>query len=427
MASWITSSKVNFKPDSSHTATGWIVVYQDSITTSNASVTITGHINLYSTKDPASWYGTFSSSSTNITSSKGTVTKSLPNKSFTTNRSTKQHNEQIGTFTITIPRGTAAQTATISVSSSITITSSDFSGKSASGTVTGSATVSVPALQSYAVTYNNNNGTGTTQAQTKYYGVALSLSYTVPSLSNYSFIGWATSAENANSGSYNSTYVKGYSYTTNAALTLYGTYELSYSKPTINNLTVERCLSDGTLDDEGGYALVSFDWSVFRTNDPRYYGGNTYPYTNNTVDSCAITVGSAVVNPTLSGTSGTESIVVGTGAFDVDAQYNVSVSITDSQTVKDNNTTTITSTLATTSFPLDFNADATAAGMFRPAPNSGSGLYLGKDLHVNGDSSASSFTSEITEDNGEYTGGINDEALLTTATINKWKTILGIS
>lgn len=422
----ITGSKVTVTPSSGYTASGWLGVFEDSRTTSDANVTISGHINLYLTKSVASGSATASNSNSTITTSKGTVTKSLSNKSVTSGSSQKQVYVQIGTFTITIPRGTTAQTVTISVSSSITVNYTSYS-KSATGTSSGSTTVSAPVLQSYAVTYNNNNGTGTTQAQTKYYGIALSLSYTVPSLSGYSFVGWATSAANASSGSYNSTYVKGYSYTTNAALTLYGTYELSYSKPTINNLTVERCLSDGTLDDEGGYALVSFDWSVFRTNDPRYYGGNTYPYTNNTVDSCAITVGSAVVNPTLSGTSGTESIVVGTGAFDVDTQYNASVSITDSQTIKEDNTTTLTSTLATAAFPLDFNADATAAGMFRPAPDSGSGLYLGKDLHVNGDLSASSLTSEITEDNGEYTGGINDEALLTTATINKWKTILGIS
>lgn len=424
MASWITSSKVNFKPDSSHTATGWIAVYQDSITTSNTSVTITGHINLYSTKDPPSWYGTFSSSSTNITSNKGTVTKSLPNKSFTTNRSTKYHNEQIGTFTITIPRGTVAQTATISVSSSITITSSDFSGKSATGTVTGSATVSVPVLQSYAVSYDANSGSGAPTAQTKYYGINLTLSSVAPAKDGYKFIGWATSAERAAVPEID--YSSGGTYSGNAALALFAIWELAYTKPVITNLSVERCTSDGALVDEGKYAKVSFNWSIYRSADARYYGGDTYPYANNSVSNCTITVGSQTLTLTLTGASGSESKVIGNGSFDTDTQYDVSVSITDSQIIEAQNTTTITGVLATTRFPLDFNADASTMGVFRPAPDNGDGAYFGKDVHVNGDVSATSLTSELIEDNGEYTGGINDEALLTTDTINKWKTILGI-
>lgn len=414
MASWITSSKVNFKPDSSHTASGWLGVFQDSSTTSNTSVTITGHINLYSTKDPPSWYGTFSSSSTNITSNKGTVTKSLPNKSFTTNRSTKYHNEQIGTFTITIPRGTAAQTATISVSSSITITSSDFSGKSASGTVTGSATVSVPVLQSYAVTYNNNNGTGTTQSQTKYYGVALSLNYTNPSLTNYSFIGWATSEVNAKAGTYSGTYVKGYSYTSNAALTLYGTYALAYSKPIINNLSVERCAPDPDNvgqylpDDEGTYAIVSFDWSVFTSNSPQYYGGSTYPYSSNAVDSCTVTVGSETATPTLTGTSGSETVVVGSGNFSTDTQYATTVEITDTQTATSPHTTTAGGALPTSSFPIDVNADGTAVAILRPAPDNDSGLFVGSDIEAAGGGVFGddvSVTGDVTATGDLYAGG----------------------
>ena len=217
-----------------------------------------------------------------------------------------------GTFSITVPKKTTAQTITFKISEEITVQCVEASG---TATVSGSTTISLAALESYAVTYNNNNGTGTTQAQTKYYGVNLSLNYTNPSLSNYAFLGWATSQSNAEAGTWSSTYVKGYSYTANAALTLYGTYELVYERPTISNLTVERCLSDGTPDEEGLYALVKFNWEIFSSSAAMYYGGDTYPYANNAVYTCAVTVGSITVTPTLTGTSGAETILVGSGNF----------------------------------------------------------------------------------------------------------------
>ena len=415
----ITSSKITVTPASGQSASGYLSVTEDSRTTSNTSVTISGHIDLVISKATSSGSATSSNSGSTITTSKGTVAPSLSNKSVTSGSSSKLAHVSIGTFTITIPRAATAQTVTISLSSSITVNYSSYS-KSKSGTVTGSTTVSVPALQSYAVTYNNNNGTGTTQSQIKYYGVALSLSYTNPSLANYSFVGWATSAADACDGSYSSTYVRGYSYTSNAALTLYGTYERVYSKPLINNLTVERCLSDGTPDDEGGYALVTFDWSVFTSNDPQYYGGSTYPYANNAVDSCVVTVGSESVTPTLTGASGSMTVKVGSGNYDVDVQYAASVEITDTQSVMSQHTTTAAGSLPTSAFPLDVNASGTAVAILRPAPDNESGIFLGDDLHVSGGADLAA----ITESSSTYSGGLNDEALLTTATITKWQNIL---
>lgn len=48
------------------------------------------------------------------------------------------------------------------------------------------------------------------------------------------------------------------------------------------------------------------------------------------------------------------------------------------------------------------------------------------NVEAAGDISGDSVTTTIVESSGTYSNGINDEALLTTATINKWKTILGI-
>lgn len=64
----------------------------------------------------------------------------------------------------------------------------------------------------YPVTYNTNGGTGTFEAQTKEYGIALTLHSDVPVKEGYSFSGWF--------GSDGNTYEAGASYTLNAALTL---------------------------------------------------------------------------------------------------------------------------------------------------------------------------------------------------------------
>lgn len=240
------------------------------------------------------------------------------------------------------------------------------------------AYITIPAKASYAVTYNTNGGQNPPASQTKWYGETLTLSTAQPVKDGYTFKGWATSAENASAGTVD--YASGASYTGNAALTLYAVWELTYQKPTIYKLTVERCQSDGTLDDEGSYALVSFDWAVFRSAESRYYGGNTYPYADNSVETCTVTVGTQRATPTLTGASGHSSVIVGVGSYDVDTAYDATVSITDSQEISTDNTTTVSGSLPLAFFPMDYNADATAVGFFMPAPNDGSGAYFAKEV-----------------------------------------------
>ena len=248
-------------------------------------------------------------------------------------------------------------------------------------------TFTVPAKTSYTVTYNANGGSGAIANQTKWYGEALTLSTAKPTKSGYTFKGWATSTANASAGTVN--YASGASYTSNAALTLYAVWELAYSKPSITSVSIERCDANGNDDDEGGYAKVNFDWSVFTSSSSRYYGGNTYPYADNTISSASVTVGTFTETFTASDTL---PIIVGDGSFSTDAQYDASISITDSQSIVSSHTTTVTGTLATSFFPMDFNADGTAMGIFMPAPDDEEGVYIGKDLFLPLDTTASSGT-----------------------------------
>lgn len=250
----------------------------------------------------------------------------------------------------------------------------------------------VPAKASYTITYNANGGQNPPASQTKWYGETLTLQTAQPVKEGYTFKGWAVSQDNANAGIV--TYASGGSYTGNVSINLFAVWELTYQKPTIYRLTVERCQHDGTLDDEGTYALVSFDWAVFRSAESRYYGGNTYPYANNSVETCTVTVGTQSVTPTLTGASGHSSVIVGVGSYDVDTAYDATVSITDSQELSIDNTTTVSGSLPMAFFPLDYNADATALGIFMPAPNDGNGAYFGKTIHIAVETSASIGTTD---------------------------------
>ena len=275
-------------------------------------------------------------------------------------------------------RGTSAQTKTISLTTSF---ANLLSGESSVATLN----VSIPALASYAVTYNANGGSGAPGAQTKYYGINLALSSVTPSKSGYTFKGWASSEANAKAGTVN--YNKGATYTSNAVLALWAVWELTYIKPTISGLSIERCRSDGTLDDEGDYANVTFNWAVFRSALARYYNGNTTPYSNNSVSACTITITNGTITktatPTLSGASNTgESVIVGDGTFDTDEQYSVTIVITDSQSVYNDKTTTLLGVLARAAFPMDINADGTAVGFLMPAPDNAKGVYFGEDIKI---------------------------------------------
>lgn len=74
-------------------------------------------------------------------------------------------------------------------------------------------------LKTYTITYNANGGSGAPSAQTKRYGINLSLSTTRPTRTGYDFLGWGV---NTTSVSYNS----GGTITSNADTTLYAIWKL---------------------------------------------------------------------------------------------------------------------------------------------------------------------------------------------------------
>ena len=113
-------------------------------------------------------------------------------------------------------------------------TKADGSGTSyaAGGSYTANAPVTLYAIwvpNTYAVTYNANGGSGSTAAQTKTYGVALTLRQNAFTRAGHTFSKWNTKADGSGTS-----YAAGGSYTANAAVTLYAiwtadTYPVTYN------------------------------------------------------------------------------------------------------------------------------------------------------------------------------------------------------
>lgn len=236
----------------------------------------------------------------------------------------------------------------------------------------------------YTVSYNLNDGEGNIPAQTKYHDTNLTLSSVKPTKSGYTFNGWATSLANAQAGTV--AYAAGGTYSANAAVTLYAVWELAYTKPQVLSATVERCNSDGSDNDDGKYAKITFDWVVYKSSETRYYGGSgTPPYASNS-PVCTVALDTYSATPTL--TNHPTSLILGNGQLDPDTQYSGTITISDTQQVKSDNTTVQNITLTFSAFPIDFNGTATAMGIFMPAPDTlplgapSTGLFVNGDIYL---------------------------------------------
>lgn len=217
---------------------------------------------------------------------------------------------------------------------------------SAGGSYTNNSSVTLYAVwkaNTYTIKYNANGGSGAPANQTKTYGKTLTLSNAKPTRTNYTFLGWSTSASASAP-----TYQAGGSYTANSAATLYAVWELSYVKPTISNLKVSRCTSNGTASDSGTYAKVTFDWTSSLEIQQSLI--TVYSSSGEFIEEGYIGLeGSGL-------TSGSELVMMG-GSLDVESSYIFEVYIGDG---KENATRTVTMT--GTEFHLDFSKDSVAVG-----------------------------------------------------------------
>lgn len=191
----------------------------------------------------------------------------------------------------------------------------------------------------YIVKYNANGGTGAPSNQTKTYGVALTLSSTKPTRTNYNFLGWATSAS-ATTFEYSA----GGKYTENRATTLYAVWSLAYVKPRISGVSVSR-YDTGTsaVSEEGTSIKVTFNWECDKTISSIKIGWKLA----GTTDAYSTTAVSAT------GTSGSVNKVISSTTFDLEKSYEIQITVTDA-----NNTPSfVISTISSMTFPIDILAE----------------------------------------------------------------------
>lgn len=212
----------------------------------------------------------------------------------------------------------------------------------------------------YTVTYDANGGSGAPSSQTKYYGLALTLSTVKPTRSGYTFLGWARSSTAASAD-----YAPGQSYTGNTALTLYAIWEKVYKKPSIYNVRTARCNIDFTENDDGECAKITFDWIT------------QSEVTNITVEVTSETAFPAVSEIEASGTSGSVAelffmpIYVDWGLF-LSETIELTITVTDA-----GGSATAVTTFSLSAFTMDFHAGGDGVTFGKPAT-------LGKDDSLGG-------------------------------------------
>ena len=211
-------------------------------------------------------------------------------------------------------------------------------------------------INKYTVGYNANGGSGAPASQMKTYGVNLILSSTKPIRTNYNFLGWATS-QNASAPQY----APGATYINNESVTLYAVWNLSYWEPKITNLAVNRCKSDGTLDDFGTYAKITFNWEccqIVGSNNVKSISIKYKPSSSSSWSSTSVTS---------SGTTGKVSTVIGNGSLSIDNGYDFQVAVADSK----NGSTTLSYSIGGAIFPIDFKAGGKGVAIGKPSTKEG--------------------------------------------------------
>lgn len=247
-------------------------------------------------------------------------------------------------------------------------------------------------INTYAVAYNANGGSGAPDSQTKTYGKDLTLSTTVPTRTNYNFLGWATSSTASTPQ-----YASGALYTANAAVTLYAVWELAYWKPKITNLSADRCSSSGDSDDYGTYAKVKFNWECCQITGSNNVKAITIYHKLKTETTWTST---AVIT---SGTSGRVIQVIGSGNLDIESDYDIQVTVTDDK----GGLTPLNTSIGGAKFPFDILAEGKGIAFGKPATlddtlESAYNVKFNKKLEVEGDT----VINHLTATGGYFTGGV---------------------
>lgn len=223
--------------------------------------------------------------------------------------------------------------------------------------------VDVPPKPSHTVSYNANGGSGAPGSQTKWWGEVLTLSSTRPTRANYTFLGWATSANGAVA------YQPGGRYGADNNVTLYAVWKLATKPPTIQSFTAQRVDEAGNMVESGTRVKLYVTWKCDTSGDSA-----------NTVQSVTIAVqdgGTWKETPvTASGATGTGTVTL--TDLSADASWRFRVAVRDKY-----GTVSAYTTVGPQRFLLDFSAGGRGIGIGVGAPAEGVAIN-GSPVTVNG-------------------------------------------
>ena len=324
-------------------------------------------------------------------------------------------------------------------------------------TTTNKGTVNLYAqwtANSYTVTFNGNGAlSGTMADQSFTYDTAQNLT------SNgfckgiaYAFIGWNTASDGSGTTYTNGQSVSNLTTANNGNVVLYAQWELTYLYPTVNNITALR-YENGVEDDAGTCFHIEFDWAADTiVSSTNYITEILVEYRQQGTSNYTQLFRRTYSSQTSSSISGHFSDTSSTGLASTDVTYDIRISLTDlygtSLSIASPQTVA-TDFVSQAYFTMDFSSGNQSAnppipgghgiGIGVPAPYEGlkvamdtefTGDVTGVDASFTGDLSAGGSLS-VTE--GATIGalddgyGINDDALLSAATIAKWEAILNPS
>lgn len=250
------------------------------------------------------------------------------------------------------PRGTSAQTVTLSFS----VSESAYRG----GTSTGSVSISVPEREHHSITFDANGGTGAPSGQTKWYGDQPTLSSTKPTRSGYTFVAWNTAKDGSGETKH-----PGDTWGGDFDVVFYAQWHLDYVAPTISALAAGRSTSAGASAEDGTYLHVTAGWAVDTTiSSTNVATGVAVDYKLSTATTW--TSGST---STPSAASGTVAVTIG-GSVDPDKDYVVRLTVTDS-----GGSSSATVSVSSRSYVLDFSPEG-GVGIGCPAPATAGALKV---------------------------------------------------
>ena len=289
------------------------------------------------------------------------------------------------TFTVSSTAPTKSGYTFLGWSTSSTATSASYSANS---TITISSNTTLYAIwrKQLTLSYNANSGSGAPASQSGYVynsttSYTFTLSSTVPTRANWTFLGWGTS-----STATTASYQPGGTVSISANTTIYAVWQAAYNKATISNKEVIRSNSNGDSDDEGAYAKIKFSWSGTKLGDTTCTPSSITIYSRQRGVTPTPSWTSVYSTSSISGTSGTVEQIVG-GSYSTSYEYDFRIVIDNHGTASE-----IYDVLSTAYFTIDVNPDGSAIGFFGSAPDNEEGFFLYKDMKLVIDTSAASGT-----------------------------------